>query len=41
MKHHKLITRKPRVAQSNLEIIKDFLVTLTDQIVQWIFLVTM
>ena len=41
MKHHRLITKKPQAAQvSNLEIIKDFLVTLVDQIVEYIFMVT-
>jgi hypothetical protein len=41
MKHHRLITKKPQAAQvSNLQIIKNFLITLTDQIIEYIFQIT-
>lgn len=41
MKHHKLITRKPQLSQSNLEIWKDFLIELQLQITEWIYQKTM
>ena len=38
MKHTKIITRKPQVAQvSNFQAFKDFLVALTDQAVEFVF----
>ena len=38
MKHTKAITRKPQVAAlSNYQAFKNFLVTLTDQAVQFVF----
>lgn len=38
MKHHKLITKKPQLAQvSNFEAWKDFLINLQDQIIEYIF----
>jgi len=41
MKHHRLITKKPQTAQvSNLQIIKNFLITLTDQIIEYVFMIT-
>ena len=41
MKHTRPITRKPSVAQiSNLAILKEFLINLTDQIIEFIFILT-
>ncbi len=41
MKHHKCITRKPQLSQvSNFQAWKDFLVALTDQIIEFIFIKT-
>jgi len=41
MKHTRPITRKPTVAQvSNLAIIKEFLINLTDQIIEFFFILT-
>lgn len=37
MRHHKSITKKPQVMQSGLQVKMDFLVTLTDQMIQFIF----
>jgi hypothetical protein len=38
MKHTRTITRKPQVAQvSNFQVFKDFLIALTDQIIEFIF----
>lgn len=38
MKHTKVITRKPQVAQlSNFQAFKEFLVELTDQAVEFVF----
>jgi hypothetical protein len=37
MKHNRLITRKPQCAQSNFEVTKEFVTTLSEQIVQWVF----
>ena len=42
MKHHRLVSRKPQISQiSTIEAWKNFLVALTDQIIQFIFLKTM
>lgn len=41
MKHTKPITRKPTVAQvSNFQVLKEFLINLTDQIIEFIFILT-
>jgi len=41
MKHHRTVTRKPLLGQtSNLQAWKDFLVRLTDQIIEFIFQMT-
>ena len=41
MKHNRAITRKPQVAQiSNFEVLKTFLINLTDQIIEFIFQLT-
>ena len=41
MKHHRLITKRPQAAQvSNLQIIKNFLITLFDQIIEYVFMIT-
>ncbi len=38
MKHHKLVTRKPELQQvSNFQVLKDFMIALTDQLVEWVF----
>ena len=42
MKHHRPITRKPQMAQtSNFQVFKDFLVNLVDQVIEFIFQMTM
>lgn len=40
MRHNRPITKQPQVAQSNFSIFKDFLVNLTDQIIEFIFIFT-
>jgi hypothetical protein len=41
MKHTRAITRAPKAAQiSNLAILKEFLINLTDQIIEAIFIFT-
>ena len=49
MRHHRLITRKPQLAQeqdqdteagSNYEVWKDFLKNLLDQVIEFIFIQT-
>ncbi len=45
MRHHRLITRKPQLAQdaeagSNYQVWKDFLKNLLDQVIEFIFIQT-
>ncbi len=41
MRHHRLITKKPELSQvSNLQIWKDFLINLTDQAIEYLFIKT-
>ncbi|MFM1918539.1 MAG: hypothetical protein RLZZ303_173 [Candidatus Hydrogenedentota bacterium] len=41
MKHHRPITKKPKAAQiSNFAVLKEFLINLTDQIIEAIFIFT-
>ena len=41
MKHHRLVTKQPQLAQeSNYEVWKEFLVNLTDQIIEFVFIKT-
>jgi len=40
MKHHRPVTKAPQLAQSNTQAWKDFLVNLTDQIVEFVFILT-
>lgn len=40
MKHHRPVTKAPQLAQSNYQAWKDFLVNLTDQIIEAIFIKT-
>jgi len=40
MKHHRLVTKKPQLSQSNFEAWKTFMVNLTDQIVEFVFIKT-
>lgn len=40
MKHHRLVTRKPQLSQSNFQAWKDFLINLTDQIIEYVFIKT-
>ena len=37
MKHHKLVSKQPRQSVSNLSILKEFMVDLTDRIIQIVF----
>jgi len=42
MKHHRLISRKPQISQiSTIEALKNFVVELTGQIIEFVFLKTM
>jgi hypothetical protein len=40
MKHTRPITMAPKQAQSNLAVLKEFLINLTDQIIEAIFIFT-
>lgn len=41
MKHNRAITRKPQIAQvSPTQVVKDFLIALTDQVIEFIFQLT-
>jgi len=40
MRHNRPITKQPQMAQSNYSLWKDFLVTLTDQLIEFIFIFT-
>lgn len=37
MKHHKPVTKRPQLSQSNLQVWKDFLIELERQIIEFIF----
>jgi len=41
MKHHRVITRKPKAAQvSNFQVFKEFLIESTEQLIEFIFILT-
>jgi hypothetical protein len=37
MKHHKPVSKQPRQSATNLSILKDFMINLTDQIIEFVF----